>query len=107
VKRREFISLLGGVAAWPLGAPWQAIAYGACNTDRRARIAQVSFLGAAVAQTYHRAFRDGLSALLKKLEQVRARAVIDHLARHPAWIKALEATDFAERLDKLERMTKR
>jgi putative ABC transport system substrate-binding protein len=64
MKRRAFITLLGGAAAsWPLTARWQAIAYGACNTDRRARIAQVSFLGAAVAQTYHRAFRHGLSAL--------------------------------------------
>jgi putative ABC transport system substrate-binding protein len=64
LNRRGFITLLGGAAAsWPLTARWQAIAYGACNTDRRARIAQVSFLGAAVAQTYHRAFRHGLSAL--------------------------------------------
>src|SRR5262249_12619106 len=63
LRRREFITLLGGAAAWPLAARAQAIAYGACNTDRRASIAQVSFLGAAMAQTYHRAFRDGLSAL--------------------------------------------
>jgi putative ABC transport system substrate-binding protein len=64
VRRRDFIALLGGAAAaWPLDARWPAIAYGACNTDRRARIAQVSFLGVAAAQTYHRAFRDGLSAL--------------------------------------------
>jgi putative ABC transport system substrate-binding protein len=64
MKRREFITLLGGAAAaWSLTTRWQGIAYGACNTDRRARIAQVSFLGAAVAQTYHREFRDGLTAL--------------------------------------------
>src|SRR5262249_37736036 len=63
VNRRSLITLIGSAAAWPLTARWQAIAYGACNTDRQARIAQVSFLGAAVAETYHRAFRHGLTAL--------------------------------------------
>jgi putative tryptophan/tyrosine transport system substrate-binding protein len=64
VKRREFISLIGGaVVAWPVGARAQEVAPGARSVDRPARIAVISFIGAAMAQPYWRAFRNGLRAL--------------------------------------------
>jgi putative tryptophan/tyrosine transport system substrate-binding protein len=68
MKRRQFITLVGGAAAvssltWPLVARSQEVAPGARSADRPARIAVVSFIGAAVAQPYWRAFRNGLRAL--------------------------------------------
>jgi hypothetical protein len=54
MKRRQFITLVGGAAAvssltWPLVARSQEVAPGARSADRPARIAVVSFIGAAVA----------------------------------------------------------
>src|SRR5438128_8125751 len=64
MRRREFITLLGGgAAAWPMAARAQEVAPRARSTDRLARIAFVSFLGAAGWQPYGRAFRDGLRLL--------------------------------------------
>jgi len=64
VRRREFITLIGGAAAaWPLAARAQEVAPGTRSADRPARVAVVSFIGAAVAQSYWRSFRDGLRAL--------------------------------------------
>jgi putative tryptophan/tyrosine transport system substrate-binding protein len=63
VRRRTFIKLLGSAAAWPLEARAQELVPGARSTDRPARIALVSFVGAAVGQPYGRALRDGLRSL--------------------------------------------
>jgi putative tryptophan/tyrosine transport system substrate-binding protein len=63
-NRREFITLLGCAAAtWPLAARAQEVAPRTRSADRLARIAFVSFLGAAGGQPYGRAFRDGLRVL--------------------------------------------
>jgi putative tryptophan/tyrosine transport system substrate-binding protein len=63
MRRRDFITLLGGSAAWPLAAGAQEIAPRTRSADHSARISFVSFLGAAGGQAYGRAFRDGLRAL--------------------------------------------
>src|SRR5262245_32055043 len=64
MKRREFITLIGSAAAWPLAARGQEVAPGAARSvDRPARIAVISFIGPTVAQPYWREFRNGLRAL--------------------------------------------
>ena len=63
LNRREFITLFGSAAAWPLVAHAQQVAPSVRSAHRPARIAFVSFLGAAVGQPYGRALRDGLRAL--------------------------------------------
>jgi putative ABC transport system substrate-binding protein len=63
LKRREFITLLGGAAAWPLAASAQEGPPRARSVDRPARVSFVSFLDAGRAQPYGRAFRDGLRVL--------------------------------------------
>jgi putative tryptophan/tyrosine transport system substrate-binding protein len=63
MKRREFIALLGSAAMWPLAAVTQEVAPRTRSADRLSRIAFVTFLGAAGAQPYGRALRDGLRVL--------------------------------------------
>src|SRR5262249_57705741 len=64
MNKREFITLLCGAASWPLAVHAQEVAPGAARSvDRPARIAVISFIGAAVAQPYWREFRNGLRAL--------------------------------------------
>jgi ABC-type uncharacterized transport system substrate-binding protein len=63
MKRREFITLAGGVAVWPLAARAQEGAPRVYSVDRPARVACVNFIGAGQAQPYRRAFRDGMRAL--------------------------------------------
>jgi putative tryptophan/tyrosine transport system substrate-binding protein len=63
MRRREFITLLGGAAAWPAVSRAQEVEPRARSADRPARIAHVNFISAAVAQPYVRAFRNGLRAL--------------------------------------------
>jgi putative ABC transport system substrate-binding protein len=63
MRRRKFITLLGGAAAWPVVSRAQEVEPRARSADRPARIAHVNFISAAVAQPYVRAFRNGLRAL--------------------------------------------
>src|SRR2546423_10733985 len=63
MRRRNFITLLGGAAAWPFVSRAQEVEPRARSADRPARIAHVNFISAAVAQPYVRAFRNGLRAL--------------------------------------------
>src|SRR3954469_10028297 len=58
MKRREFITVLGGAAAWPLAARAQ-------QTDRRRRIGVLMSTGEddAERQRLLAAFRDGMQAL--------------------------------------------
>ena len=61
MRRRKLIALVGGAAG--LVALAQEIAPGARGADRFARIAFVSFTGAAVGEPYVHALRDGLRGL--------------------------------------------
>jgi putative ABC transport system substrate-binding protein len=54
MKRREFISLLGGIAAWPLAAPAQ-------QAERMPRIGVLTLGGEAVSSGFLRAFRAGMT----------------------------------------------
>jgi putative ABC transport system substrate-binding protein len=56
VNRREFISLVGGTAVWPLGARAQ-------QPERVRRIAAFVAGAAPIMQAYAKAFRQGLEAL--------------------------------------------
>jgi putative ABC transport system substrate-binding protein len=53
IKRRQFITLLGGAAAWPLAA----------RAQQGERVRRVGMLAAGPGQTYIDAFRDGLAKL--------------------------------------------
>jgi putative tryptophan/tyrosine transport system substrate-binding protein len=56
MRRREFITLLGGAAAWPLTA----------RAQQPARVPRIGFLGnstAALEENLVQAFRDGLHDL--------------------------------------------
>jgi putative ABC transport system substrate-binding protein len=55
-KRREFIALLGGAAAWPLGARAQ-------QPDRMRRIGVLMALPENFGQAFYAAFREGLQTL--------------------------------------------
>src|SRR5262245_39641154 len=54
LKRREFITLLGGAAAWPLTARGQQV--------KLARIGAL-FIGLADAQSFKKEFQDGMREL--------------------------------------------
>ena len=56
MKRREFITLLGGAAAWPLVARAQ-------QADKVSRIGYLSLGAPAAEATRFNAFRAGLAAL--------------------------------------------
>jgi putative tryptophan/tyrosine transport system substrate-binding protein len=86
MKRREFITLLGGAAAWPLGARAQ-------KGTRPAYIGFISGLDKAGAAGFIGAFRDGLTARgyvepnTLKIDTLFADSVLD---RVPAMIEELE-----------------
>src|SRR6476469_10233303 len=61
MRRREFITLLGGAAAWPLGAHAQQ---GAGPPSQSATVPLVGFLNSASPVTYRfnaNSFREGLA----------------------------------------------
>jgi putative ABC transport system substrate-binding protein len=66
VRRREFITLVGGAASWPLAARAQ-----------QAKIAQIGFLGAATAAGYAKLF-ESFKAGLSDLGYIEGKNIVIH-----------------------------
>src|SRR5215469_2835538 len=86
MRRREFISLLGGAAAWPLAA----------RAQQSAKVVRIGYLSTNLASSphHHEAFRQGL----RDLGYVEGRNVVieyrdaeGKVERHPALVAELVA----------------
>ena len=64
MKRREFITLLGGATAWPLAA----------RAQQGAKVARIGFLGLAPASVF-RARLDALRAGLREVGQIEGKNI--------------------------------
>jgi hypothetical protein len=65
VKRREFITLLGGAAAWPLAA----------RAQQPTKLPTIGFLGANNA-SFERASTDAFVQRLRELDWIENRTVV-------------------------------
>ena len=64
IRRREFITLLGGAAAWPFAA----------RAEKHAKIARIGFLGLAPASVF-RTRLDALRAGLREVGQIEGKNI--------------------------------